>query len=99
MTIEKKLNGTELEMSLSGRMDTSTAPQFEEELKASISGVNKLILNFENLEYISSAGLRVILAAQKIMNKQGEMIIRNVNEVISEVFEITGFLDILTIES
>lgn len=99
MTIEKNLNGTELEMSLSGRMDTSTAPQFEEELKASISGVNKLILNFENLEYISSAGLRVILAAQKIMNKQGEMIIRNVNEVISEVFEITGFLDILTIES
>lgn len=98
MTIEKNLNGTELEMSLSGRMDTSTAPQFEEELKANISGVTKLILNFEQLEYISSAGLRVILAAQKIMNKQGEMVIRNVNEVISEVFEITGFLDILTIE-
>lgn len=98
MTIEKNLNGTELEMSLSGRMDTTTAPQFETELKDSINGVTKLILNFENLEYISSAGLRVILSAQKIMNKQGEMVIRNVNDVISEVFEITGFLDILTIE-
>lgn len=98
MTIEKKVNGTELEMILTGRMDTSTAPQFERELKSNVSGVGKLILNFENLEYISSAGLRVILSAQKIMNKQGEMIIRNVNEVISEVFEITGFMDILTIE-
>lgn len=98
MTIEKKVNGTELEMSLSGRMDTTTAPQFETELRDSINGVTKLILNFENLEYISSAGLRVILSAQKIMNKQGEMVIRNVNEVIAEVFEITGFLDILTIE-
>lgn len=98
MTIEKKLNGTELEMALTGRMDTSTAPQFETELKNNISGVEKLILDFENLEYISSAGLRVILTAQKIMNKQGEMVIRNVNEVISEVFEITGFIDILTVE-
>lgn len=98
MTIEKKLNGTELEMALAGRMDTSTAPQFETELKNNISGVEKLILDFANLEYISSAGLRVILTAQKIMNKQGEMVIRNVNEVISEVFEITGFIDILTVE-
>lgn len=98
MTIEKKKNGTELEMLLSGRMDTNTAPQFEEEMKNSVEGVKKLILNFENLEYISSAGLRVILSAQKIMNKQGEMIVRNVNEVVSEVFEITGFFDILTIE-
>lgn len=98
MTIEKTLNGTELEMNLNGRMDTTTAPQVEAELKDSISGVTKLVLNFENLEYISSAGLRVILSAQKIMNKQGEMVIRNVNDVISEVFEITGFLDILTIE-
>lgn len=98
MTIEKKLNGTELEMILTGRMDTNTAPQFETELKNNVSGVEKLILNFENLEYISSAGLRVILSAQKMMNKQGEMIIRNVNEVISEVFEITGFMDILTVE-
>lgn len=98
MTIEKNMNGTELEMSLAGRMDTTTAPQFESELKGCIDGVTKLILNFEKLEYISSAGLRVILSAQKIMNKQGEMVIRNVNEVVAEVFEITGFMDILTIE-
>lgn len=98
MTIEKKLNGAELKMVLAGRMDTSTAPQFETELKNNISGVEKLILDFANLEYISSAGLRVILTAQKIMNKQGKMVIRNVNEVISEVFEITGFIDILTVE-
>lgn len=98
MIIEKNVNGTELEMVVEGRMDTSTAPQFEAELKESIDGVSKLVLNFEKLEYISSAGLRVILSVQKIMNKQGKMVIRNVNEVVSEVFEITGFLDILTIE-
>lgn len=98
MTIEKKSCGTELLMAISGRMDTSTAPQFEAELKSSLDGVEKLVLDFENLEYVSSAGLRVILAAQKIMNKQGEMIIKNVGEVIAEVFEITGFVDILTIE-
>lgn len=98
MTIEKNVNGTELEISLIGRMDTTTAPQFEAELKESIDGVQKLVLNFEKLEYISSAGLRVVLSAQKIMNKQGEMVIRNVNEIVMEVFEITGFVDILTIE-
>ena len=85
-------------MYVSGRMDTSTAPQFEAEIKSSLDGISKLVLDFENLEYVSSAGLRVILAAQKIMNKQGEMIIKNVSEVVYEVFEITGFVDILTIE-
>lgn len=98
MTIDKKANGTELVMTISGRLDTSTAPQLEAELRSSLDGVKKLVLDFENLEYVSSAGLRVILAAQKIMNKQGEMVIRNASEVISEVFEITGFVDILTIE-
>ena len=98
MTIDKKANGTELTMAFGGRMDTSTAPQFEAELKKSLDGVEKLVLDFENLEYISSAGLRVILTAQKIMNKKGTMVIRNVGEVIFEVFEITGFIDILTIE-
>lgn len=98
MTINKTANGTELLMAVSGRMDTSTAPQFEAEIKNSLDGVEKLVLDFENLEYVSSAGLRVILAAQKIMNKQGEMIIKNVGEVVAEVFEITGFVDILTIE-
>lgn len=98
MTIDKRKNGTEMLMVISGRMDTSTSPQFESEIKESLENIENLILDFENLEYISSAGLRVILAAQKIMNKQGKMVIRNVNEVVSEVFEITGFVDILTIE-
>ena len=98
MTIEKTLNGTELTINLIGRLDTATAPQLEAELKQNISGVEKLVLNFAALEYLSSAGLRVLLAAQKVMNKQGEMIIRNVNETIAEIFEVTGFSDILTIE-
>ena len=98
MTIEKILNGTELTMTLTGRLDTTTAPQLEAEFKQNIGGVEKLVLDFTALEYLSSAGLRVLLAAQKVMNKQGEMIIRNVNETINEIFEVTGFIDILTIE-
>ena len=98
MTIEKNLNGTELTIIISGRLDTTTAPQLETELKESINGVEKLILDFAKLEYLSSAGLRVLLAAQKTMSRQGEMIIKNVNEMIREIFEVTGFVDILTIE-
>jgi anti-sigma B factor antagonist len=98
MTIEKNLNGTELTVAIVGRLDTTTAPQLEAELKQSIDGVEKLVLDFAGLEYLSSAGLRVILAAQKVMNKQGEMIIKNVNDTINEIFEVTGFIDILTIE-
>ena len=98
MTIEKNLNGTELTVTIAGRLDTTTAPQLEAEFKQNLSGVEKLILNFCALEYISSAGLRVLLAAQKTMNKQGEMVIRNVNETITEIFEVTGFIDILTVE-
>ena len=98
MTIEKNLNGTELTVKVSGRLDTTTAPELEAEVMGAISDVTKLVLNFEALEYLSSAGLRVLLQAQKTMNKQGEMVIRNVNESINEVFEVTGFIDILTIE-
>ena len=98
MTIEKNLNGTELNVTIIGRLDTTTAPQLEAEFKANISGVETLILDFAEQEYLSSAGLRVLLQAQKVMNKQGEMVIRNVNETISEIFEVTGFADILTIE-
>ena len=98
MTIKKTVEGTELNLALTGRLDTTTAPQLETELKRSIGGVESLVLDFAGLEYLSSAGLRVLLAAQKVMNKQGKMVIRNVNETISEVFEITGFSDILTIE-
>ena len=98
MTIEKNLSGTELNVKVSGRLDTTTAPELEAEVMGAISGVTKLVLNFEALEYLSSAGLRVLLQTQKIMNKQGEMIIKNVNETINEIFEVTGFIDILTIE-
>ncbi|MCR4924881.1 MAG: STAS domain-containing protein [Clostridiales bacterium] len=90
-------NGTLL-VTLAGRLDTTTAPQLEAELKKSIGSNKMLTLDFAELEYISSAGLRVILAAQKVMNKQGEMVIKNVNETIMEIFEVTGFVDILTIE-
>lgn len=98
MTIQKTLNGNELHVALEGRLDTTTAPQLEAELKASMDGITELDLDFEKLEYLSSAGLRVLLAAQKVMNKQGKMVIRHVNETIHEVFEVTGFIDILTIE-
>ncbi len=98
MTIEKTQNGTELILSLIGKLDTLTAPQLEAELKNGITGVECLVLDFRALVYLSSAGLRVLLSAQKAMNRQGRMIIRHVNEAITEVFEMTGFHDILTIE-
>lgn len=98
MTIEKTLDGSELTVCLTGRLDTTTAPQLEAELKHGISGVEKLVFDFKALEYLSSAGLRVLLAAQKLMNKQGTMVIRNVNETIADIFEVTGFSEILTVE-
>ena len=97
MTIEKMFKDKELTMIVSGRLDTATAPQLENEVKANVEGVERLVLDFGALEYLSSAGLRVLLQAQKIMNKQGEMIVKNVNETVNEIFEITGFLDILTV--
>lgn len=98
MNIIKNSDGKTLNIALEGRLDTTTAPQLEAELKQSVADNTELGLDFAKLEYISSAGLRVLLAAQKVMNKQGKMIIRNVNDVIAEVFEVTGFADILTIE-
>ena len=98
MTINKTAEAGKLTLALEGRLDTGTAPQLEAEIKASLDGVTTLVLDFAGLEYISSAGLRVLLGAQKVMAKQGGMVIRNVNEVISEVFEVTGFVDILNIE-
>lgn len=98
MTINKDLNGTSLVIKVEGRLDTTTAPQLEAELKESLDGISELELDFAALEYISSAGLRVVLSAQKIMNKQGKMVVRNINETVMDVFEVTGFVDILTIE-
>ena len=98
MKISKTQNGTELAVALEGRLDTVTAPELEKELKGSLDGVSELALDFAGLEYISSAGLRVLLSAQKIMSCKGGMKIKNVNETIMEIFEVTGFSDILTIE-
>ena len=98
MTIKKTVDGDKLVLDLEGRLDTTTAPQLENELKVSLYDIKELTLDMENLEYLSSAGLRVLLAAQKQMQKQqGNMVIVNV-EIIMEVFEVTGFVDIITIK-
>ena len=98
MTIDKKMNGTSMEIAIEGRLDTMTSPQLEEELKTSLEGITDLTFDFEKLEHISSAGLRVLLSAQKTMNKQGSMKIVHVSEPVMDVFDVTGFVDILTIE-
>lgn len=98
MTIDKKVNGTALKIAIEGRLDTMTSPQLEEELKTGLEGITDLTFDFEKLEYISSAGLRVLLSAQKTMNKQGSMKIVHVSEPVMDVFDVTGFVDILTIE-
>ena len=98
LNINKNINGGTAVYALEGRLDTITSPDLEKELKASLDGVSELTMDFEKLEYISSAGLRVLLSAQKTMNKQGSMKLIHVNETIMEIFEVTGFADILTIE-
>lgn len=98
MDIKKTKNGTALTLAIEGRIDTTTAPQLETEIKADTDGITELYLDFSNVEYISSAGLRVLLSAQKAMNRQGKMTLSHVSEPVMEVFEVTGFSDILTIE-
>ena len=98
MDIKKTKNDTTLTLAIQGRIDTTTAPQLETELKADLDGVTELCLDFGQVEYISSAGLRVLLSAQKLMSRQGKMVLSHVNESVMEVFEVTGFSDILTIE-
>lgn len=97
MTITKNAEATKLTLAIEGRIDTTTAPQFEAEIDA-IADVTELVLDFAGVEYISSAGLRVVLKAQKLMNQKGKMKLTNVNDDVMDVFDITGFLDILTIE-
>ena len=97
MTIEQKRDGAKLTVCLGGRLDTTTAPQLEGALNTALDGVSELEMDLKELEYISSAGLRVLLSAQKRMNKQGSMVILNANESLMEIFEVTGFSDILTI--
>ena len=98
MTINQAKDGSNLKIGIVGRLDTTTAPQLEAELKEALGGVTALTMDLSQLEYISSAGLRVLLSAQKVMNKQGEMIVTGANETVMEVFEVTGFVDILNIK-
>lgn len=97
MTIKKQQNGTALTLALEGRLDTVTSPDLEKELK-DLEGVDTLTLDFSNLAYISSAGLRVLLSAHKAMSAKGGMKVTKVNEIVREVFDVTGFSDILSIE-
>lgn len=96
MVVTKNANAGNLTITVSGRLDTTTAPELEKQID--YAGVSNLTFDFKDLEYISSAGLRVILTAQKVMNKQGKMTVINVNETVMEVFEITGFLDIINVQ-
>lgn len=98
LDITKNTNGTELTIGLEGRLDTVTSPNLEAELKTALEGIGTLVFDLEKLQYISSAGLRVLLSAQKVMNKQGNMIVRHASEDVKEIFDVTGFSDILTIE-
>lgn len=98
MLINKEVNGDSLTIALDGRLDTTTAPQLEAEVTSSLDGVKNFVIDMEKLVYVSSAGLRVLLKAQKIMNKQGSMVIKNVSSEIKEIFEVTGFDELLTIE-
>ncbi len=98
MTITKNLENDKLTVAIEGRLDTTTAPQLEAEIKESIDGVKELVFDVKDLDYISSAGLRVLLSAQKVMNKQGKMVVTGANEAVMEIFEVTGFVDILNLE-
>ena len=98
MIINKKKDGSALVIALEGRLDTTTAPDLEKELKNSLDGITDLTLDMTNLDYISSAGLRVLLTAHKAMMKQGQMKVTNASDIVREVFDVTGFSDILTIE-
>ncbi|MBQ6553068.1 MAG: STAS domain-containing protein [Clostridia bacterium] len=98
MNINKTINGSDMTVALEGRLDTTTAPELEESLKDSLPGVKELTFDLQKLEYVSSAGLRVLLSTQKIMNGQGAMKVVNVCDMVMEVFDVTGFSDILTIE-
>lgn len=98
LNIHKEQDSGELKVALEGRLDTTTAPKLESELKSSLDGVTSLTFDLTALEYVSSAGLRVFLFAQKTMNKQGQMVMKNVSQEVMEILEVTGFADMLTIQ-
>ena len=97
LTVKKMIENGKTVLALEGRLDTVTAPELESTVKEILPGLTELTLDFEKLEYISSAGLRVLLSTQKAMNGQGSMTVINVNETVMEIFDVTGFSDILTI--
>lgn len=99
MEIAKNIHGTTAILSPKGRIDTTTAPEFDAAIQEVLPGATQLVIDLVDLAYISSAGLRALLAAQKAMSKQGKMIVRNVNDTIAEIFDVTGFMDILTLEN
>ncbi len=98
MQIDQLKEGTTLTMKVSGRLDTMTAPQLENEITGHLNGITEFIMDFSDLEYISSAGLRVLLVTTKMMKGKGRFVIRNINETVKEIFEVTGFMDILNVE-
>ena len=98
MTINKTKENDSLKIALEGRLDTLTAPKLDAEIQGALDGIKSLVFDFEKLAYISSAGLRILLSAQKVMNKQGTMVIKNAGPEIREIFDVTGFSDILTLE-
>ena len=98
MVINKSVNGNEAVFALEGRLDTTTAPELDQALKEVLDSVNTLTFDLGKLDYISSAGLRVLLSAQKTMNQKGSMKVTKVGDIIMEIFEVTGFSDILSIE-
>ena len=98
LNIKMDKNGDQMTVSLEGRLDTTTAPDLEKQLKSELGSTKELIFDFEKLDYISSAGLRVLLSTQKVMNKQGKMVVKNSNDDVRDVFEVTGFIDILNVE-
>ena len=99
LNIQKTIEGGKAAFALEGRLDTVTAPQLEGELRTAINGVTDLVFDLSALDYVSSAGLRVLLSAQKVMSRQGQMTVRNVKAEIMDIFEVTGFVDILNIEA
>ena len=98
MKINKDLKDGKLVLAIEGEINSFTAPELEEVIKNDLNGVKSLVFDFKDVDYLSSAGLRVLLVAQKIMNKQGEMSLRHVNSSVMEILNITGFLNILNIE-
>ena len=98
MNAVKMITGSKMEVSVKGKLDAVSAPKFEADVTASLDGITELYINLRDVEYISSAGLRVLLYLQQIMNEQGKMVVRNVPQIVNDIFELTGFYEVVTVE-